>query len=104
MNVWADSIDRAKRLAPHIPREYVVRTRAGRPYTSEGFRACWQRVMNHAMRIGVIAERFTFHDLRAKAVSDSNTLQQAFEGAGHSNMSMTRGTYDRAERPVAAPE
>ena len=26
--------------------EYVLPTRTGKPYTSEGFRACWQRTIN----------------------------------------------------------
>jgi integrase len=79
---------------------YVVRTRKGTPYTSEGFRACWQRTMQRAMRKGILAERFTFHDLRAKSVSDSKTLEEAFERAGHTSMQMTRGTYDRGVRKV----
>jgi len=93
-------LERAKALKPDLPREYVVRTRKGRPYTSEGFRAVWQRTMNQAMRKKVIQERFTFHDLRAKSVSDSETLEQAFERAGHTSMSMTRGVYDRNFRKV----
>src|SRR5262249_51537606 len=61
-------LERARVMAPvvHIG-GFVIRTRSGRPYTSEGFRACWQRTMNKAMRNGLIAERFTFHDLRAKS-------------------------------------
>jgi len=79
---------------------FVIRTRKGTPYTSEGFRACWQRTMQKAIRKGVLAERFTFHDLRAKSVSDSSTIQEAFERAGHTSMAMTRGTYDRGVRKV----
>lgn len=79
---------------------YVIRTRRGMPYTSEGFRAMWQRMIKRAVKRGVIAERFTFHDLRAKSVSDSTTLQEAYDRAGHTSMSMTRGTYDRGVRKV----
>ena len=42
----------------------------------------------------------TFHDLRAKSVSDSGSIQEAFERAGHTSMAMTRGTYDRGIRKV----
>src|SRR5262249_54698312 len=95
---------------------YVLHTRKGERYTSEGFRACWLRTMTKAMRgrpayrrrtekpvaalQPVLRERFTFHDLRAKSVSDSQTIQEAFERVGHTSMAMTRGTYDRGVRKV----
>lgn len=89
---------RSKAMAPQLPREYVVKRQNGRRYTRDGFRAMWQRHMRQYVKSG--GTRFTFHDIRAKAVSDSETLQKAFEGAGHSDMAMTRGTYDRGERKV----
>lgn len=39
--------------------------RHGRPYTDRGFKAMWNRLVLAAMKEKVIAERFTFHDLRA---------------------------------------
>lgn len=89
---------RSKAMAPQLPREYVVKRRNGKRYTRDGFRAMWQRSMRQFVKAGGL--RFTFHDLRAKAVSDSETLEKAFAGAGHTNMAMTRGTYDRGERKV----
>ncbi|HEY4646977.1 MAG TPA: tyrosine-type recombinase/integrase, partial [Steroidobacteraceae bacterium] len=91
---------RAKRMVPQLPREYILRKRNGHRYTSEGFRAIWQRGMRKAIKTGAIAERFTFHDLRAKSVSDSATIEAAFERAGHTSMAMTRGVYDRGIRKV----
>jgi integrase len=91
---------RAKRMVPQLPREYVLRKRNGSKYTSEGFRAIWQRGMRKAIKLGAIAERFTFHDLRAKSVSDSSSIEAAFERAGHTSMAMTRGVYDRGIRKV----
>lgn len=93
-------LERARRLTPQIPREYVLRTRKGTRYTSEGFRAGWQRIMRKAIKRGALTERCTFHDLRAKSVSDSATLEAAFERAGHTSMAMTRGVYDRNFRKV----
>lgn len=107
-------LTRARRLIPQLPREYVIRTEEGQPYTPEGFRAIWQRRMRALAKGRVygrkgrkpiytppkLASRFTFHDLRAKAVSDSATLEEAFERAGHTSMQMTRGTYDRGIRKV----
>lgn len=93
-------LDRAKALVPQLPREYVLRTRKGQAYTSEGFRAPWQRRMRKLIKTGVLAQRFTFHDIRAKCVSDSVDLQAAFDRAGHTSMAMTRGVYDRGVRKV----
>jgi integrase len=74
---WTDELrkitDRAKALKPQVPGEYLLRKRSGRPYTAWGFSAIWQRLMDKATASGkngeapVLAERFTFHDLRASA-------------------------------------
>lgn len=91
---------RAKLLSP-TGSPYVLCARTGTRYTAEGFRACWQRAMRKARRLGAVGERWTFHDLRAKCVSDSETLESAFERAGHTTMAMTRGVYDRNFRKVS---
>lgn len=104
-----DVLERAKALLPMVPRVYVIRTaprkamtdghpRGGQRYTSTGFRALWQRGMLRAVRTGAIVERFTFHDLRAKSVSDSASLEDAMKRAGHQSMTMTRSVYDRGTR------
>lgn len=77
---------------------YVLPTRKGTPYTSEGFRACWQRTMQRWARKG--GKRFTFHDLRAKSASDSETIDAAYQRLGHTSMTMTRRAYDRGVRKV----
>lgn len=46
-------------------------TRDGQPYTGNGFRSIWQRAMRSALRAGVLAERFTEHDLRALAGTEA---------------------------------
>jgi integrase len=91
---------RAKRRKPALPRLYVVRTRTGLPFSPEGMRTSWQRVMNQAMLSGLIKTRYTFHDLRAKSASDSRTIEQAYERLGHQSMGITRSIYDRGERVV----
>lgn len=87
-------------MVPQLPREYVIRTEKGEPYTPEGFRCIWQRRMRKLHRSGALPERFTFHDIRAKTVSDSADLGEANVRAGHTSMSMTKGVYDRGIRPV----
>jgi len=93
-------LGRAKRMLPSLPRKYVLRQlKSGQGYTGEGFRSIWQRRMRKLVRAGKV-EAFAFHDLRAKTVSDSATLEDAFERAGHQNMQITRRTYDRGIRLV----
>lgn len=77
---------------------FVLPTRRGIQYTGEGFRACWQRTMRKWVKLG--NKRFTFHDLRAKSASDSETIDAAYERLGHTSMSMTRRAYDRGVRKV----
>lgn len=94
----------AKALKPDIPKEYIVRQgrgdRAGQPYTGGGFRAIWQRIMRAHVAAGGV--RFTFHDIRRKALSDAKTLQDAFAISGHSSIDLTRGVYDAGVREVEA--
>lgn len=86
-------IDRAKKLKPELPREYVLRTLSGRGYTPRGFGANWWKVMAKAVQAGV--QRFTFHDLRAKCASDKERLEDAQALLGHSSMATTKSVYKR---------
>lgn len=91
---------RAKHMLPQLPRQYVIRSRKGLQYRAEGFRAIWQRRIRKLHQSGKLPVRFTFHDIRAKTVSDSESLEAAMERAGHTSMAMTRGVYDRGIRKV----
>ena len=84
-------LDRARRLTPQLPRHYVIKTAGGRRYTASGFAAIWQRLMRKAVAAGV--EKFTFHDLRRKSASDSETVSAAQERLGHADQSTTRRFY-----------
>ena len=77
---------------------YVISRKIGGRFTSEGFRAQWQRLINKWVRSG--QTRWNFHDLRAKCVSDSGSLQEASDRAGHLDQQMTKRVYDRNERLV----
>jgi integrase len=79
--------------------EYVITRRDGNRYSSDGFRAIWQRHQRKWKRDGF--ERFTYHDLRAKAAGDCKTIEEAMLLLGHQNISMTRRVYDRIEREVS---
>lgn len=99
--LW-DVLCAARKHEPRMPRRYVIRNYEGERYTSEGFRSCWQRLMKKALEKGVIHTKFTFHDLRAKCVSDTDDITDAMHRAGHTNMAITRGVYDRNTRRVKA--
>lgn len=92
----AEVLERCERLG--APGDHVIRKRNGTAYTSEGFRAIWQRYMRRWAASG--EERFTFHDLRAKSASDSKTIDDAYQRLGHTSIAMTRRAYDRGEREV----
>jgi integrase len=55
----------------HVSGMHVICTRRGQPYTTSGLGAMFRRIMVKAHREGVIAERFTWHDIRAKAATDA---------------------------------
>jgi integrase len=87
---------------PHGGREYVVPTRNGTRYTSEGFRACWQRVMRKWMRGG--GENFHFHDIRALCATKCPNPEYAMRLLGHTTLQMTLRVYRRGiERVKALP-
>jgi integrase len=61
-------VDAALAMPSSIESMYVVHNQTGAPYTSHGFKTFWQRLMKEWVAAG--NERFNFHDLRAKAVTD----------------------------------
>ena len=93
-------LERCKRMTPALPRAYVLRTKDGERYTSEGFRAMWQRAIKRAVAVGAIKTPYTFHDLRAKNASDNPDIEAAAKLLGHQNSQMTKSVYDRSVRLV----
>ena len=79
----------------------LFRTRTGTHYTGSGFRAIWQRTMVRAVADGVLAERFTDHDIRAKAATDARAQGlDATALLGHSDPSVTQRHYLRGPAKV----
>lgn len=94
---------RARVMEPSWPHTYVLRTnprygKKGERYSPDGFRALWQRTMNRYVSGG--GKRYSFHDIRAKAISDNESLESAYLLAGHIDQKMTRRVYDRNIRMV----
>lgn len=103
-------VARAQALKPDIPRDHLLRTRSGTAYTKDGFNAIWQRLMRKATLPGkdggppILAARFKFHDLRAKAATekaDRETDEEAQKLLGHREVKTTRG-YIRHKKPTRA--
>lgn len=82
-----------KAQSPHIPREYLIRKRNGKPYSTDGFSAIWRRVMDKHVAAGGV--RFTFHDLRSVS-ADEGTLEEARDRLGHASSETTKRHYRRA--------
>ena len=66
-----DVVERAKKLRGRRQTMYLLFGSRGHRYTSSGFQTAWYRLMDTAVEEGAVKERFTFHDIRAKAGSDS---------------------------------
>lgn len=84
--------------------DYVItrgRNGGGR-YTSEGFRALWQKTINEYCRRGGV--RHTFHDIRAMCATKCSSPEIAQRLLGHSNISMTLRIYRRGVERVKSLE
>jgi integrase len=102
---WTPALREAIKLARSQKRRadsiiYIIANERGQKYTSTGFGSNWQKLMNKALKLGVIKERFTFHDLRAKAGSDSDSDEEAKTLLGHSDAATTKRVYRRKPEKV----
>jgi integrase len=79
---------------------FLFSTRGNQPYinfdedTTTAFDSIWQRAKQRAVKAGLL-EPFQERDLRAKAATDSETLEEARAILGHSTTLMTRTVYRR---------
>lgn len=110
--LWA-TVEALKALRPKVAGFYLICPRRvrrdstiGHRYTRTGFSSMWKRLMSKAVQEGKLAERFTFHDIRAKALTD--TKRNGCDPqrlAGHTTAKQTE-TYLRSKeidrvKPVA---
>lgn len=87
-------VNECKALPTRITSTYLIPNEDGQPYTSSGFKSTWQRVMNAWTEKG--NERFTFHDLRGKAVTDLREAgRRASDLTGHTTEATIDRVYDR---------
>ncbi|WP_054551309.1 tyrosine-type recombinase/integrase [Pseudoalteromonas lipolytica] len=75
-----------------------------KPLTASGIRTAWNKAMTKALASGELKpeQRFQERDLRAKAASDCESIAQASELLGHSNLGTTKRVYRRGYAKVEA--
>lgn len=100
---WTPALEAAIKSARKQKRHadsvvHIIANERGQAYTSNGFKSNWQRLMNAAIESGAITNRFTFHDLRAKAGSDA--VGNAQELLGHASAVTTKKVYERKPSKV----
>lgn len=99
---WTPALRWAIEQAGNLPKPgthslWIVAQHNGQPYTSSGFQTAWQKHIRGLHERGEIAERFTFHDLRAKAGSDAKDGRLL----GHLDPATLRRVYLRKPERVA---
>ena len=77
---------------------YLIHNKNGQKIPDETFSSAWQRLMKRAVANG-LKERFTFHDLKAKGVSDFDGDKKL--ASGHRTDAMV-DVYDRKPSQVKA--
>lgn len=89
-------LDRMKAVDGYSPMGAVFRApRTGNAYTDRGFKSMWARLMQKALDAKVIAERFTFHDLRGHYTTYFK-LQFGELPELHADPKTTAGVYERS--------
>ena len=93
------SINKILALPRPVIGMYLVCTRRGQPYTSDGFRSIWHRAMKKALEETRLQLPFTEHDLRAftGTAADASGID-AQELLGHTNK-RTTSVYLRSKLP-----
>ena len=103
---WTDGlievVNRAKALKRPIRGFYLFCTRQGQPYSDSGFKAMWNRLQIKWAESG--GQRFTFHDIRAKALTDAKRLGMDVQSlAGHATLAMTEHYIKQREFKKVKP-
>ena len=84
------AVKRAQKLPSQIASTYLIHNKRGQRIRDEAFKSAWQRAIAKAIKKSEI-ERFTFHDLKRKGVSDF--AGDKLLASGHHSAAMLR-VYD----------
>ncbi|QLR43720.1 tyrosine-type recombinase/integrase [Enterobacter sp. RHBSTW-00994] len=107
IKAWSDRLAAAIELSKSLPLKdglssvYVIHQQNGRRYTRDGFNSRWQQAKDEAQKKNPhLLFDFTFHDLKAKGVSDlEGSLQEKQQISGHKTITQT-ARYDRKVKIV----
>ncbi len=100
---WTPELRALVQATLELPRSknanHLFHNRRGMPYikpngTTSGIDSIWQRAMKKAIESGVLKERFTMHDLRAKRASEM-PLAEAQRLLRHTSARITQKVYQR---------
>ncbi len=99
------AVDMAKEARPVLSPFLFCKRDGGGYYNEEtgrpdGWKGMWQRFMDRLIAETKVTERFTEHDLRAKAGSDAEDLDQARGLLAHADVSTTDRIYRRKAEVV----
>ncbi|HET7837688.1 MAG TPA: tyrosine-type recombinase/integrase, partial [Variovorax sp.] len=95
----AQEAPRRRRQPTERPSDYLFITKNGKPYGKESFKSLWRVVRT---KLKLKAREFTFHDMRAKAGSDSASDVAAQELLHHEDVKVTKRVY-RRKVPSSTP-
>lgn len=99
---WSDRLRAVITMATGLPLDdgvsslFIVHQQNGRAYSRDGFNSRWRKAKEQAaINNPELSFDFTFHDLKAKGISDlDGTLQEKQKISGHKNIGQT-ARYDR---------
>lgn len=106
IKLWSPRLVKAIRAAEQLHdnklRAYIVVKADGYPYTVSGFDSAWQDLMKKAREQSGWPLDFTFHDIKAKAISDvGGSSKDKQKISGHKTEAQV-STYDRSIKRVPA--
>lgn len=108
-----DAVDMAFKARPVLVSRHLFCNKRGKGYVIEatgkpsGWRSIWRRFMDRVLKETEVKERFTDHDIRAKAGSDASSLEQARALLSHADSKITERVYRRKPEkvmPVSRPQ
>ncbi|AOM39593.1 tyrosine-type recombinase/integrase [Xenorhabdus hominickii] len=99
---WSERLRKAIKLASSLPLKdglhslYIIHQANGKIYSRDGFNSRWLKAKEiAAQKYPELNFNFTFHDLKAKGISDlEGTLQEKQAISGHKDIGQT-ARYDR---------
>ena len=102
IKAWTERLSKAINMADKLPLNsgmvslYVIHQQSGSRYTRDAFNVQWMKAKKAAAeKYPELEFNFTFHDLKAKGISDlEGTLHEKQEISGHKNASQT-ARYNR---------